>query len=230
EQEIRDLFKRRCDLPSGGYLIIEPTEALISIDVNSGRFVGKKDPEKTILRTNLEAAREVARQIRLRDIGGIIVCDFIDMEDEANRERVFQELRTHLGRDRARTKAFEISELGLIEMTRQRVRPSLYDTVTRACPHCGGAGRVFTPATVVRRIERAIRRVGPGGANGTLVVRLHPEVALHIYEEEPQFTRRLQSELGLRIQLRDDPVIKVDEFRLLSGPSDVDVTARYAVA
>src|SRR5215510_7267419 len=126
EQELRDLFKRRCDLPSGGYLIIEQTEALVSIDVNSGRYTGKKDPEKTILKTNMEAAREVARQARLRDLGGIIVCDFIDMETKANRDKVLQELRTHLSRDRARTKAFAVSELGLIEMTRQRVRPSLW--------------------------------------------------------------------------------------------------------
>src|SRR5213076_2951158 len=118
EQELRDLFKRRCDLPSGGYLIIEPTEALVSIDVNSGRYTGKRDPEKTILKTNVEAAREVARQLRLRDVGGIIVCDFIDMETKANRDRVLQELRQHLSRDRARTKAFAVSELGLIEMTR----------------------------------------------------------------------------------------------------------------
>src|SRR5688572_29905896 len=108
ETEIRDLFKRRCDLPSGGYIIIEQTEALVSIDINSGRYTGKKDPEKTILKTNTEAAREVARQIRLRDIGGIIVCDFIDMETRANRDKVLQELRTHLGRDRARTKAFGV--------------------------------------------------------------------------------------------------------------------------
>ena len=122
ETEIRDLFKRRCDLPSGGYLIIEPTEALVSIDVNSGRFVGKKDPEKTILKTNIEAAREIARQLRLRDVGGIIVCDFIDMETKANRDKVLQELRTHLGRDRARTKAFAVS----------RSRPDRDDAPARA--------------------------------------------------------------------------------------------------
>src|SRR5262245_14766596 len=120
EQELRDLFKRRCDLPSGGYLIIEQTEALVSIDVNSGRYTGKKDPEKTILKTNVEAAREVARQARLRDLGGIIVCDFIDMETKANRDKVLQELRNHLSRDRARTKAFAVSELGLVEMTGDR--------------------------------------------------------------------------------------------------------------
>ncbi|MBP6668965.1 MAG: Rne/Rng family ribonuclease, partial [Gemmatimonadales bacterium] len=153
ENEIRDLFKARCDLPTGGYIIIQPTEALVSIDVNTGRYTGKRDPEKTILKTNLEASREIARQIRLRDIGGIIVCDFIDMETRANRERVLQELRAHLGRDRARTKAFAVSELGLIEMTRQRVRPSLWHSMTSECPDCGGTGRVFTPEVVARRLE-----------------------------------------------------------------------------
>ena len=140
ETEIRDLFKRRCDLPSGGYLIIEPTEALVSVDVNSGRYTGKKDPEKTILKTNIEAAREVARQLRLRDVGGIIVCDFIDMETKSNRDRVLQELRTHLGRDRARTKAFAVSDLGLIEMTRQRVRQSHLQSMTEPCPTCARHG------------------------------------------------------------------------------------------
>jgi ribonuclease G len=155
EDAIREAFQRRVDLPSGGYIIIEPTEALVSIDVNTGRYTGKKDPEKTILKTNVDAAREIARQLRLRDIGGIVVCDFIDMETRANQDRVLQELRQHLSRDRARTRAFQVSELGLIEMTRQRVRPSLFQSLTEPCPHCGGSGRVFRPETVVRRVERA---------------------------------------------------------------------------
>src|SRR5438876_6988290 len=142
EAEIRSLFKPRVELPTGGYLIIQPTEALVSIDVNTGRYTGKKDPESTILKTNIEAAREVARQLRLRDIGGIIVVDFIDMESRSNRDKVLQELRAHLGRDRARTKAFAVSELGLIEMTRQRVRPSLWQSMTAECPTCHGTGRV----------------------------------------------------------------------------------------
>ncbi len=115
-------------------------------------------------------------------------------------------------------------------MTRQRVRPSLYEAVTRPCPHCGGVGRVFTPRTVVRRIERAIRRAAAAGSDGALIIRVHPEVALHILEEEPQFVRRLQSDLRIQLRLRDDPAMKVDEFRLLAGPADVDVTSRYAVA
>jgi len=230
ENEIRDLFKARCDLPTGGYIIIQPTEALVSIDVNTGRYTGKKDPEKTILKTNLEAAREIARQIRLRDIGGIIVCDFIDMETRANRERVLQELRTHLGRDRARTKAFAVSELGLVEMTRQRVRPSLWHSMTTECPACSGTGRVFTPEIVARRLERSLRRAGRERRERQLAVRLHPEVALYLLEEEPRLIPNLGKLTGLELELRDDPMMRLDEFRLMSRPGGRDVTELYAVA
>jgi ribonuclease G len=229
EETIREAFQRRVDLPSGGYLIIEPTEALVSVDVNTGRYTGKKDPEKTILRTNLDAAREVARQLRLRDIGGIIVVDFIDMDTKSNQDRVLQELRTYLNRDRARTRAFAVSELGLIEMTRQRVRPSLYYSLTEPCAHCEGAGRVFTAETVVRRIERALRRAAVNGDERRLALRVHPQVALHIIEDEPEFLTRLASRLKLTLDMRDDPLMKADEFRLLSGPASTDVTAKYSV-
>ncbi len=230
ESEIRDLFKARVELPTGGSLIIQPTEALVSIDVNTGRYTGKKDPEKTILRTNLEAAREIARQIRLRDIGGIIVCDFIDMETRSNRDKVLQELRTHLGRDRARTKALAVSELGLVEMTRQRVRPSLWHSMTRDCPTCGGSGRVFTPEVVARRLERALKRAGHEHRERQLTVRLHPEVALYLLEEEPRLLQSLSKLTGLDLDLRDDPMMRLDEFRLMSRPAGRDVTELYAVA
>jgi ribonuclease G len=230
ESEIRDLFKARVELPTGGSLVIQPTEALISIDVNTGRYTGKKDPEKTILRTNLEAAREIARQIRLRDIGGIIVCDFIDMETRSNREKVLQELRTHLGRDRARTKALAVSELGLVEMTRQRVRPSLWHSMTTDCPTCAGTGRVFTPEVVSRRLERALKRAGHERRERQLSVRLHPEVALYLLEEEPRLLQTLTKITGVDIELRDDPMMRLDEFRLMSRPAGRDVTDLYAVA
>jgi ribonuclease G len=230
EQEIRDLFKRRCDLPSGGYLIIEPTEALVSIDVNSGRYTGKKDPEKTILRTNLEAAREVARQIRLRDIGGIIVSDFIDMEVKANRDKVLQELRTHLSRDRARTKAFAVSDLGLVEMTRQRVRQSHLQAMTEACAVCHGTGRVFTAETVVRRVERSVRRITVEGKRDPLVVKLHPDVAMYVLEQERDFIKKLEKSAGFGLELRDDPLLRPDEFKLVVKSAGRDVTQQYAVA
>ena len=230
EPEIRDLFKRRCDLPAGGYLIIEPTEALVSVDVNSGRYTGKKDPEKTILRTNLEAAREVARQIRLRDIGGIIVCDFIDMETKANRDRVLQELRNHLSRDRARTKAFAVSELGLIEMTRQRVRQSHLQNMTEACPTCAGTGRVFTAETIVRRVERSLRRMGVEGKKDPMVVKLHPDVAMYVLQEEKDLLKKLEKAVGFNLEIRDDPVLRPDEFKLVVKSAGRDVTQQYAVA
>jgi ribonuclease G len=226
EEEIRKAFERRVDLPSGGYIIIEPTEALVSVDVNTGRYTGRKDPEHTILRTNTDAAREVARQLRLRDVGGIIVVDFIDMESQQNRDKVLNELRTNLSRDRARTKAFEVSDLGLIQMTRQRVRPSLFQSLTAPCEHCGGSGRVSTPATVVRRIERSLVRAAVDKERA-IVVRVHPEVALQVIESEPDFVKRLGRRTRIKLELRDDPLLREDEFHLLSGPAESDVTEKY---
>lgn len=230
EPEIRDLFKRRCDLPSGGYLIIEPTEALVSIDVNSGRFTGKKDPEKTVTKTNMEAAREIARQLRLRDVGGIIVCDFIDMESKANRDRVLQELRTHLGRDRARTKAYAVSDLGLIEMTRQRVRQSHFHAMTEACPVCNGTGRVFTAETIVRRMERAVRRLASEGRREAVVVKLYPDTSMYVLENEKDLIARLAKQVGFGVEMRDDPLLKPDEFKLVVKGAGRDITSQYAVA
>ena len=230
EEEIQAAFEKKVIMPSGGYIIIEPTEALVSIDVNTGRYKGKKDAESTILKTNLDAAKEIARQLRLRDIGGIIVCDFIDMESQQNRDRVLHELRTHLGRDRARTKAFEVSGLGLVEMTRQRVRPSLFNSLTKTCDHCDGGGRVYTPATVVRQIERSLRRVSAKGEEREILIRMHPEVTLRILEDEPDFLPRLGRYTKLSLDMRDDPLLREDEFRILSGAAETDVTARYAAA
>lgn len=229
EEEIYRAFQKQVILPSGGYIIVEPTEALVSIDVNTGRFTGKKkkDPEHTILKTNLDAAREIAKQLRLRDIGGIVVCDFIDMESQKNRDRVLHELRSHLGRDRARTKAFEVSELGLVEMTRQRVRPSLFQTLTETCSHCGGAGRVYSPATVVRSVERSLNRVVAKGREKRIVVRMHPEVALQIMEQENGLLPEIRKRTGLKVELLDDPLMRQDEFRLLAGPPETDVTETY---
>ncbi len=229
EDEIQKAFDRKVVLPSGGHIVIEPTEALVSIDVNTGRFTGKgrKDPEETIVRTNLDAAREIARQLRLRDIGGIVVCDFIDMDTQKSRDKVLNELRSHLGRDRARTKTFQVSDLGLVEMTRQRVRPSLFQALTEPCTQCGGKGRVYTPPSVVRQIERALNRVFADGKEKQVVVRTHPEVVLYQLESEPDFVRRLQRRTKLALRLVDDPLLNQDEFRLLAGPSGTDVTQKY---
>lgn len=230
EDEIQVAFRRRVELKSGGHIVIEHTEALVAIDVNTGSYTGRKDPAKTILRTNLEAASEIARQLRLRDIGGIIVCDFIDMDEQANRDKVLQEMRGHVGRDRARTKLFGITDLGLLQMSRQRVRPSLIQMMTVPCDSCGGTGRVLSPDTVVRRIERSILRAQHDGEKRDLTLRVHPSVALYLLEEEPAFLRELGEKAGLDLDVRDDPIMGHDEYRLLAAPADTDVTSRYAVA
>lgn len=229
EEEIRRAFRRKVDLPSGGHIIIEQTEAMVTVDVNTGRYTGKKDPAQTILRTNMDAAVEICRQLRLRDVGGIIVVDFIDMDDLADRERVQGQMRTHLGRDRARSKVFPISDLGLIEMSRQRVRPSLHQAMTDPCSFCAGTGRILAPDTVIRRIERSLDRAALAGEDRSLTLVLHPRVALYLLEKEPGFLEGRQSETGLRLDVRDDPLMGLDVFRILAGRSDTDVTGKYSV-
>jgi len=156
------------------------------------------------------------------------VCDFIDMDEQENRDKVLQEMRSHLGRDRARTKMFSISDLGLLEISRQRVRPSLVQMASNPCPSCGGTGRVLAPEEIVRRTERALQRADSASDGRDLTIRVHPEVALYLLEEEPGFLREIKKVYGIEVDIRDDPLMGHDEFRLLAGPADTDVTSKYA--
>lgn len=227
-EELRRACRPQVEMESGGHLVIEATEALVAIDVNTGSFTGSGESFRdTVLRTNLEAAREIAWQLRLRDVGGLVVIDFIDMESDEDRALVLNELRSHLARDRARTRACEISPLGLLEMTRQRTRPPLLDRVTVECRSCGGAGRLSSPATVARGIERGVRRAAREGKENRLVVRVHPEVALYVLEEEPGLIPALRRSTRLDLNMMDDPVLREDDLRFLSGPAETDVTDRY---
>ena len=227
EEEIRRAFRRTVHLKSGGHVVIEQTEALVSIDVNTGRYTGRRDPAKTILKTNLEAAGEIARQLRLRDVGGIIVIDFIDMNEEESRNKVVQQMGTLLGHDRARTKVFGLSELGLLQLSRQRVSPSLHQRMMESCPYCEGTGRILAPETVVRRLERALDRVAAAGRESGITILTHPVIALHLLEREREFLGRMRNSGGIAIELRDNPLLGLDEFRLLAHPSDADVTRKY---
>ena len=165
-------------LPSGGSIVIHQTEALVAIDVNTGRFVGKEDLEETVFAANLEAAPEVARQIRLRDLGGLLVVDFIDMEDPEHRNALFARFEEEMARDRARTRLLPISEFGLIEMTRQRSRGNLERVLTRACPECAGGGRVKSDMTVALDLRRALLAPPVLFSAGEIVrVRARPGVA-----------------------------------------------------
>jgi len=214
EPQIEKTFERKVWLKKGGYICIDHSEALVSIDVNTGRFTGKKNQEETILRTNVEAAREIPRQLRLRDIGGIIVIDFIDMEVEANKRAVLEELRTQLRKDRARTRAFAVSDLGLVEMTRQRERSSLLHYYTEDCPHCGGLGKVPSPETMLVKLERAMRRVTALGNERRITLKVAPEIALYFVEQEARRFAELEKRFRLKVDLKDDPQLKRGEMRV----------------
>ncbi|MBW2544415.1 MAG: Rne/Rng family ribonuclease [Deltaproteobacteria bacterium] len=177
ELDISRMLNKKVWLKSGGYIVIEETEALCSIDVNTGKYVGKKNMEETILKTNMEAVREIAYQLRIRNIGGIIIIDFIDMETETNREKIFDALRAEMEKDRNRTNVQKISEFGLIEMTRQRKRKSLSGTMCETCPHCSGRGSVKSRTSVCYEIFRELEREAAYDIAETLCVLVHPDVA-----------------------------------------------------
>ena len=227
EEEIRRAFRRKVGLSSGGHIVIEQTEALVSIDVNTGSYTGRKDPSETIFRTNMDAAVEIGRQLRLRDVGGIIVIDFIDMDDAKSRTKVEQKMRAQLGRDRARSKVFGISELGLLQLSRQRVSPSLQQQMMTPCTYCEGTGRILAPQTVVRRIERALQRVSTAGKERGITILTHPVIALHLLENETDFLEGQRARTKIVLEVRDNPMLGLDEFRLLAHPADTDVTNKY---
>jgi ribonuclease G len=223
EQEIRKSTEPKVWMKKGGYIVIEQTEALVSIDVNTGRFVGRHNQEDTIVETNLLAAREVARQLRLRDIGGIIVVDFIDMESEGNKKRVLNELRNALKNDRARTKVFPVSNLGLAEMSRQRVRPSLVSFLSDDCPYCHGAGKVLSLETLANRIEREVHRVHHKTGEKQLQIVANPMLALYLSTERAEQLDDLCSEHDMIIDVTDDPGLHRENYQVLSLKSDRDL-------
>lgn len=225
EQEIRKSTEPRVWLKKGGYIIIEQTEALVSVDVNTGRFTGRRSQEETIVETNILAAREVARQLRLRDIGGIIVIDFIDMEHEGDKRRVQNELRGVLKRDRARTKIFPVSNLGLIEMSRQRVRPSLVSFLSDDCPYCKGGGKVLSLATLANRVEREVHRICHKLGERQIQIQVNPLLALYLLRERADQLDDLSREHDLTIDILDDPARHREAFNVISLRTDKDLIA-----
>ncbi len=215
EEKIAKALDRRVWLRSGGYIIIERTEALTAIDVNTGRFVGKRNQEETIVRTNLEAAQEVVRQLRLRNVGGIIIIDFIDMEKESNRKKVYDALRDALKKDKARSNILKISELGLVEMTRQRTRESLENQLLSPCPHCDGRGRIKSAVTVAYDLLRAIKKQQANLENGkNILVRLHPDVANFLYDEKNNSLENLEREINRRIIIKVSQELRHDQYEI----------------
>jgi ribonuclease G len=215
EEDWRRLLAPRVWLKSGGYLIIDTTEALTAIDVNTGRFTRGRDLEDTILTTNLEAAREAARQIRLRNLSGLLVVDFIDMEYPAQRELVHQTLQESFQNDRARTTIYPMSPLGLVEMTRQRLRDSLAQVVTAACPCCRGQGAVMSPLVVAHDILRQLAWEAREFAPCRLTVTAHPEIIALVKEEGENFLRELHAGRQIFIHFTEDSQVPRDQFDII---------------
>jgi ribonuclease G len=216
ELEIERALGRKIWLKSGGYIVIDHTEALVAVDVNTGRFVGKRNPEETILQTNLEAIKEIVYQLRLRNIGGIIIIDFIDMEREESREKVYNALLNALRSDRSRTRISKISELGLVEMTRKRVRESLGRVLCRPCPYCDGSGTIKSAATICYEILREIRRAATNSQKRRkIMVRLHPVVADMLLEEEGGFLESLEEVFQKQIIIKGDYDLHEEQYEVM---------------
>jgi ribonuclease G len=212
EIEISKLAHKKIWLKSGGYIVFDYTEALTVIDVNTGKYLGKKGLEDTILRTNMEAVKEIAYQIRLRNVGGIIVVDFIDMERKDSRETVFQALLDVLKKDRIKTFAYPISELGLVQLTRKRTRENMVTMLTESCPTCDGSAYIKSRYTVCYEVLRHLRTSCRKGEGRQFNVYLAPEVARLLYEEEKSSIEYLETTYGTKINIIANPGFVIDNF------------------
>jgi Rne/Rng family ribonuclease len=219
QAEIDKALRPKVWLKSGGYLVINPTEALVAIDVNTGRYVGKKSSgrlEDTIVKTNLEAVKEIVRQIRLRDLGGIIVLDLIDMEEKKNRQRVFQEVEKELRKDRSPSKALQVSDFGLVIVTRKRVKQSLERQLTEPCPYCSGSGSIKSSATICFEILTELKKVGQDLDGHGVLLRVNPDIARALKEEESAVLRELQHVLGRPVTIRPDAHLHHEQFDVMA--------------
>lgn len=217
EDELRRALEKRVDLPSGGYLIIEQTEALTSIDINTGKFVGEKTLEDTITLTNMEAAKEIAYQLKLRNIGGLIIIDFIDMQDSSDRKKVTEALHAAFADDKGRVKFTEISEFGLVEMTRKRTSESLTQLLCETCTHCQGRGIVRSTETTAYEILRELKRQLEIIEGVDVTLRANPKVAKHLKELEADSLRLLESSAAKRLHVRAELHLHPEDWMIQAG-------------
>jgi ribonuclease G len=219
QSEIDKALRSKVWLKSGGYIVINQTEALVAIDVNTGRYVGKKTAgrlEDTIVKTNLEACKEIVRQVRLRDLGGIIVLDFIDMEEKKNRQKVAQGVEQELRKDRAPSKSVQVSDFGLIIITRKRVKSSLERQLTEPCPYCSGTGAIKTSATICYDILTEVKKISSDLDGYSLVLRVNPEIARALKDESRSVFRELESLVGRAVTVRSDEQLHHEQFDVMA--------------
>jgi ribonuclease G len=224
EQEIEKALRRKVNLKSGGYICIDQTEALIAIDVNTGKFTGKKQLEETVLQTNLESADEIARQVRLRDLGGIIVIDFIDMSMERNRRRLIQHLTDALKGDHAKTTVSEVNELGMIEMTRKRVKHNLLKAMSQPCPYCAGSGMVKSVTTMALDAMRSLQSLFCHSREKSIILQVHPDVARRLNTECRAMLDAIATEYDREIQVEAAPEFHVQDIRYLRARTRKEIT------
>jgi ribonuclease G len=219
QAEIDKALKSKVWLKSGGSIVINQTEALVAIDVNTGRYVGKKSAgrlEDTIVKTNLEAVKEIVRQIRLRDLGGIIVLDFIDMEERKNRQKILQAVEQELKKDRSPSKALQVSDFGLVIITRKRVKQSLERLLTEPCPYCSGSGVIKSTATICYEILSEVMKVGPDLNGHRILLRVNPDIARALQEEESAVLRDLRQSLGKDVTIKPDVQLHHEQFDVMA--------------
>ncbi|MFV2071065.1 MAG: ribonuclease E/G [Thermoanaerobaculales bacterium] len=212
DRELEKALRPKVWLKSGGSLVINQTEALVTIDVNTGKFVGSHSLEETVFDVNLEAVGEIVRQLRLRDLGGIVVIDFIDMEDPEHRQTVYETLAGDLSADPARTQLLPMSDIGLVQLTRKRTRPSLERTLSRECPYCYGSGRIKALPTVCLEIRRELLAVAAGELDEQVSLVVHPEVSHYLQGPFRELLRELEEIHGLQIILRENPLFHLEQF------------------
>jgi ribonuclease G len=219
QAEIDKALKSKVWLKSGGSIVINQTEALVAIDVNTGRYVGKKSSgrlEDTIVKTNLEAVKEIVRQLRLRDLGGIIVLDFIDMDEKKNRQKVLQAVELELKKDRSPSKALAVADFGLVIITRKRVKQSLERVLTEPCPYCAGAGVIKSSATICYEILSEVKKVGPDLNGHRLLLRVNPDIARALQEEESAVLQDLEQSIGKNVTVKPDVQLHHEQFDVMA--------------
>jgi ribonuclease G len=212
EKELRKAMQEKVWLKSGGYLVIQETEALVSVDVNTGKYVGEDDAMNTILNTNLEAVEEIVRQMRLRDLGGIIVIDFIDMDWRQHRQMVYRKFQKEIQKDRARTNILHISELGLVEMTRQRMRPSLASLMTDKCPYCEGRGTILATDTILVNLLRSVKSAHQRTRRRKLKVIANDQIINKLRNDSR--VKRLERNLDIRLRLQNNVDLHLEDFHI----------------
>ncbi len=223
EKEIEKALSRQVWLKSGGYLVFDETEALTVVDVNTGRYIGRRNLADTILKTNLEAAEEIARQVRLRDIGGIIIIDFIDMSVEDHRRKVIDKLNASIKNDRTKTYVLGLTNLGLVEMTRKKVRQDLSEYLQQSCPYCSGSGKVLTPLVVSTRIESEMKSQLQQEKSEAVLVEMHHEVAAIIIGTGGVNLKKLEEELSRRIFIRGAEDVHIEKYRIVARGSQKEI-------